>query len=56
VTIETLEEMHWEVLPYPACSLELAPRDFHMCGPLKEAQGGKRFRANDEVKFLCTLF
>jgi histone-lysine N-methyltransferase SETMAR len=37
VTTGTLEEMHWEVLPHPAYSPDLAPDDFHLFGPL----GGK---------------
>jgi hypothetical protein len=53
VTSGTLEEMHWEVLPHPACSSDLASSDFHLCLSLKEALGGKRFRANNEVKLLC---
>jgi hypothetical protein len=31
--------MHWEVLPHPAYSPDLAPNDFHLFGPLKEAVG-----------------
>jgi len=50
VTTGTLEEMHWEVLPHPAYSPDLAPNDFHLFGPLKEALGGKRFTADDVVK------
>jgi len=45
--------MHWEVLPHPAYSPDLAPRDFHLFCPNKEALGGKRFRADDEVKLFC---
>jgi hypothetical protein len=40
VTTGTLEEIHWEVLPHPACSPELVPSNFHLFGPLKEALGG----------------
>jgi hypothetical protein len=53
VTTGTLEEVHWEVLSHPACSSDLAPRDFHLFGSLKEALGGKIFTADDEVKILC---
>jgi hypothetical protein len=42
--------MHWEALPHPAYSSNLASRDFYLLGSLKEALGGKRFRADDEVK------
>jgi len=44
--------MHREVLPHPAYSPDLAPSDFHLFGPLKEALGGKR-RDDDEVQILC---
>jgi len=27
----------------------VAPSDFHLFGPLKEALGGRRFRADNEV-------
>jgi len=50
MTIGTLEEMHWEVLPHPAHSPDLASSDLHLFSPLKDAPGGKRFRADDEVK------
>jgi len=42
--------MHWEVLPHPAYSPDLAPTDFHVFGPLKEALGGKGLKADNEVK------
>jgi hypothetical protein len=51
VTTGTLKEMHWEVLPHPAYSRDLVPRDFHVFGTLKRALGGKGYRADDEVKF-----
>jgi hypothetical protein len=47
VTTGTLKEMHWELLPHPACSSDLTPSDFHLFCPLKEALGGKLFRADD---------
>jgi histone-lysine N-methyltransferase SETMAR len=45
--------MHWELLPHSSYSSDLAPSDFHLFSPLKEALGGKRFIADDEVKLLC---
>jgi hypothetical protein len=42
--------MQWEVLPHPAYSPDLAPWDFQPFSPLKEALGGERFKADDEVK------
>jgi hypothetical protein len=44
--------MHWEVLLHPAYSLYLVPSDFYLFSPVKEALGGKRFRADNELK-LC---
>lgn len=32
---ETIDKMVWEVLPHPLYSLDLAPSDFHLFGPLK---------------------
>jgi histone-lysine N-methyltransferase SETMAR len=49
-TVTALEEMHLEVLPCPTSSPDLAPSDFHLFTPLREALGGKRFIANIEVK------
>jgi hypothetical protein len=52
-TARTVEEMQWEVLPHPAYSTDLAPSDFHLFGPLKEALVGtdleltKYFLCND---------
>jgi hypothetical protein len=50
-----LEEVHWEVPPHPAYCPDLAPSDFHLFDLLKKALGGKRFRADDEVKFFSTM-
>lgn len=50
LTRNTLEKLHWDVLPHPPYSPDLSPCDFHVFGPLKEALGGQRFRTNDEVQ------
>jgi hypothetical protein len=50
VTTGTVEEMQWEILPHTVYSSDLALGDFHLFDPLKEALGGKIFRADDEVK------
>jgi len=42
--------MHWEVLPYPSYTPDLASRDFRLTSPLRESQGGKIFGADDEIK------
>jgi histone-lysine N-methyltransferase SETMAR len=37
-------------MEYPAYSPDLAPSDFHLFGPLKEALRGGRFSCDDDVK------
>ena len=49
-TVATITDLHFECLPHPPCSPDLAPSDFHMFGPLKEAMGGKKFRSDEEVR------
>jgi len=39
VTTGTLQEMHWEILPHPVCSTDLALS--YMFGPLEENKRGK---------------
>jgi hypothetical protein len=36
--------------PHPPYSPDLAPSDYHVSGPLKEAMGGKEFRSDEEVQ------
>lgn len=50
LTINTIRQLNWEVLEHPAYSPDLAPSDFHLFGPLKNALRGRRFAADDEVK------
>jgi histone-lysine N-methyltransferase SETMAR len=40
-TLETLRKLKWEVMEHPAHSPDLAPSDFHLFEPLKEALGGR---------------
>jgi len=49
-TVATTKELSFECLPHPPCSPDLAPNDFHVFGPLKEAMGGKSFRSDEEVQ------
>ena len=49
LTINTIWQLNWEVLKHPAYSPDLAPSDFHLFGPLKNALRGQ-FAADDEVK------
>ena len=50
LTINTILQLNWEVLEHPAYSPDLAPSDFHLFGPLRNALRGRRFAAADEVK------
>jgi len=50
LTINTFQKMNWEVLEHPAHSPDLAPLDFHLFGPLKDALRGRQFTDDDDVK------
>jgi len=50
LTVNTFRQLKWEVLEHPAYSPDLAPSDFHLFRPLKNALRDGRFAANDEVK------
>jgi hypothetical protein len=39
-----------ECIPHLAYSPDLAPIDYHVFGPLKEALGGKKFSTDNEIK------
>jgi len=49
-TLETLKQLKWEAMEHPAHSPDLAPSDFHLFGPLKNALRGRRFSCDDDVK------
>ena len=49
-TVETLKKLKWEAMEHPAYSPDLAPSDFHLFGPLKNALRGRRFSCDDDVK------
>jgi histone-lysine N-methyltransferase SETMAR len=52
-TLHTRKEIAktgWTVLPHPPYSPNLAPSDFHLFGPLKDALRGRRFMDNNELK------
>jgi hypothetical protein len=40
----------FKCLPYPPYTPNMAPSDYHMFGPLKEALGVKKFRSDEEVQ------
>jgi histone-lysine N-methyltransferase SETMAR len=48
--VATIQDLFFECLPHPPYSPDLAPSDFLVFGPLKQAMGGKSFRSNEEVQ------
>jgi len=48
-TVATIQDLSFECLPHLPDLPDLAPSDFHVFGPLKEAMGGKSFRSDEEV-------
>ena len=48
-TREEITKLHWTVLPHPPYSPDLAPSDFYLFGPLKDAIRGKRYGNDLEV-------
>jgi histone-lysine N-methyltransferase SETMAR len=49
-TLEILRKLKWKVMEHPAHSPDLAPSDFHLFGPFKEALGWRRFQCDKDVK------
>ena len=49
-TLETLKQLKREDMEHPPYSPDLAPSDFHLYGPLKDALRGRRFSCDDDVK------
>jgi len=48
-TVETVQQLGFELLQHPPYSPDLAPSDYHIFGPLKEALRGRRFASDEEV-------
>jgi histone-lysine N-methyltransferase SETMAR len=48
--LETLKQLKWEAMEHPAYNPDLAPSDFHLFGPLKEALRGRRFAISAKLK------
>lgn len=47
---QTGRQSKFEFLPRPHTVRTLTPSDYHLFGPLQEAQRGRRFASDDEVK------
>jgi len=50
-TKDATATMGWTVLPHLPYSPDLAPYDFHLFGPLKDALRGRRFADIDDLKY-----
>ena len=48
-TMAKLHELHFELLPYPPYSPDLAPSNYHLFADLKRMLQGKIFGFNEEV-------
>jgi histone-lysine N-methyltransferase SETMAR len=48
-TVETINELGFELMEHPPYSTDLAPSDFHMFGPMKEALRGRTFSSDEET-------
>ena len=49
-TVETVQQLGFKLLQQPPYSPDLAPSDYHIFSPLKEALRGHRFTSDEEVK------
>ena len=49
-TIETINKLGFEVLEHPAHSPDLAPSDYHLFAPLKDALRGCKFSSDESVQ------
>ena len=49
-TVQTINNLGWELLPHLPYSPDLAPSDFYLFGPLKEFTIGTKFESDDKVK------
>jgi histone-lysine N-methyltransferase SETMAR len=49
-TVATIQYLSSECLPHPPYLPDLAPSDFHVFEPFKEAMGGKSFRSDEVVQ------
>ena len=55
-TVETLQKLNFEVLAHPPYSPDLAPSDYHLFGPFKEALMGRRFTSDQELKVVVHVW
>jgi histone-lysine N-methyltransferase SETMAR len=46
LTVETINNLGFELLPHPPYSPDLAPSDYHLFGPMKKTLGGQKFASD----------
>ena len=49
ITLNTIRQLHWEILAHPAYSPDLAPCDYYLFADMKNYLRGKRFPNNSAV-------
>ena len=49
-TVETIQRLGFEQLLHPPYSPDLAPSDYHIFGPMKDALRGRKFSSDAEVQ------
>lgn len=49
-TLAAIRDKNWELLPHPPYSPDLAPSDFWLFGPMKNALRGKRYEGLKEIQ------
>ena len=52
-TIETINKLGFDVLEHPAYSSDLAPSDYYLFAPLKDAFWGRKFSSDQAVQKRC---
>lgn len=54
-TIEHAAHLGWTALPHPPCSPDLAPSNFHLCGPMKDGLQKQHFLNNDAIILVAVV-
>jgi histone-lysine N-methyltransferase SETMAR len=49
-TLDTIRRLRFQILQHPPYSPDLAPSDYHVFGPMKDALRGRKFGNDDEIK------
>jgi transposase len=55
-TVNLLKTWHWEILPHPPCSPDLAPSDFHLFPKLKKHLQSLQYSSFYHQGFDCLIY